>query len=151
MHLETILARLGVPYPALTTPGGNYVAVNIRGGIAYAAIQFPILNGQKMYQGRMGGEVSTAEGYQALQLCTANVLVHLAHTPGLDQIAGVNHIEVYYQAAGDWDEGPKIADGASDVLVAVLGDRGRHTRSLMGVAQLPRNFAVGLVVSCTLR
>ncbi|WP_230407052.1 RidA family protein [Pontibacter cellulosilyticus] len=68
------LERFNYKLPKVSTPGGNYASVNIRGNIAYIAIQFPIFNEQYLYQGRLGNEISTEEGYKAMELCALNVL-----------------------------------------------------------------------------
>lgn len=64
-----ILKTIGLELPNVSTPGGSYVSVNIRENIAYIAIQFPILNEQFKFQGRLGNEISTEDGYKAMQLC----------------------------------------------------------------------------------
>lgn len=150
MTLQDKLATLGFELPHVSTPGGNYVSVNIRGSVAYVAIQFPILNEAYLYQGRLGGGVTTLQGYKAMQLCTLNVLAQVAHKVGFDQVAGLNHIDAYYQAAEDWDEAPEVVNGASDLFIQALGDQGRHTRAIFGVEKLPRNFCVGITTSFTL-
>ena len=69
---------------------------------------------------------------------------------GLENIEGLNHIDIYYRCVHDWDEGPLLADGASDLFVKVLGPKGIHTRSLLGVEALPRGFSVGITASFTI-
>lgn len=145
------LSKLGLELPNISTPGGNYVSVNIRGNIAYIAIQFPILNEEYLYQGRLGNEISTEEGYKAMELCTLNVLAQIDKKVGFDKIIGLNHIDAYFQSGENWDESPKIVNGASDLFVKVLGERGIHSRSIFGVHKLPRNFSVGLTASFTIK
>lgn len=144
------LKELGLELPEYSTPGGNYVSVNVRGNVAYVAIQFPIKNGQFYFQGRLGDELNIPEGYEAMQLCALNVLAQLDAKVGFDKIEGINHLDAYYQASGDWDEAPKVVNGASDLFVNVLGDKGIHSRAIFGVHKLSRNFSVGLTVSATL-
>ena len=71
------IKKLGLELPNPSTPGGSYVSVNVRGKIAYIAIQFPILNEEYLYQGRLGNEISTEKGYKAMQLCALNVLAQI--------------------------------------------------------------------------
>lgn len=144
------LKTLGLQLPVVSTPGGNYDSVNIRGEIAYIAIQFPIRDGAYLYQGRLGAELTSEEGYIAMQLSALNVLSQLEHKVGFDRLLGLNHIDAYFQAAHDWDESPIVANGASDLFVNVLGQHGHHSRGLIGVYTLPRNFSVGLTASFTL-
>ena len=144
------LAKAGLKLPNVSTPGGNYVSVNIRGTIAYVAIQFPILNEEFLYQGRLGNEISTEQGYKAMELCALNVLAQIDKKVGFDKIVGLNHIDACFQAGDDWDESPKVVNGASDLFVNVLEEKGRHSRAIFGVEKLPRNFCVGLTASFTL-
>jgi len=144
------LKNLGFDLPEVSTPGGNYVSVNIRKDIAYVAIQFPILNEKYLYQGRLGLDFNTEEGYKAMQICALNVIAQIHAKVGFDKVLGLNHIDAYFQAGGDWDDSPKVVNGASDMFVNVLGEKGTHSRAIFGVEKLPRNFSVGLTSSFTL-
>lgn len=130
-------------------PGGSYVSVNIRAHIAYVAIQFPIKAGNFLYTGRLGKELTTEDGYEAAKLAATNVLAQVNKYIGFEKIVGLNHVEIYYQAYGDWDEGPIVANGASDLFIKILGDKGQHSRAIFGVDKLPRNFCAGLTTSFT--
>ena len=145
------LKKLDLQLPEPSTPGGSYTSVNIRGNIAYLAIQFPIDNEVFMFQGRLGNEVSTEEGYKAMELCALNVLAQINAKIGFDNIAGLNHLDAYFQAAPEWDDSPKVVNGASDLFVNILGEKGKHSRAIFGVERLPRNFCVGLTCSFTLK
>jgi hypothetical protein len=151
MNIKEQLHSLHLELPEVSGPGGNYVSINIRGNIAYLAIQFPIRNGEFLYQGRLGDEISNEEGYQAMQLCALNVLSQVEAKIGFDKIEGLNHADACYQSADDWDEAPFIVNGASDLFVNVLGEKGTHSRSICGVQKLPRNFCVGLTCSFTIK
>ncbi|HSB92459.1 MAG TPA: RidA family protein, partial [Flavitalea sp.] len=70
---------------------------------------------------------------------------------GFENLVGLNHMDAYFQAAGDWDESPQVVNGASDLFVKVLGEKGVHSRSIFGVDRLPKNFAAGICCSFTLR
>jgi enamine deaminase RidA (YjgF/YER057c/UK114 family) len=144
------LKELGLTLPEVSTPGGNYVSVNIRGNIAYLAIQFPINGKEYHYQGRLGSEITTDDGYKAMELCALNVLAQVHAKIGFDQVIGLNHIDAYFQSGEDWDDSPVVVNGASDLFVNVLGDKGAHSRAIFGVDSLPRNFSVGLTASFTL-
>ena len=151
LNVENELNKLGLTLPEVSTPGGNYVSVNIRNQIAYVAIQFPILNEKYLYQGRLGVDLSTEDGYKAMEICALNVIAQVKSKVGFNKIDGLNHMDAYFQAGGDWDESPKVVNGASDLFVKVLGDAGRHSRAIFGVDKLPRNFSVGLTTSFTLK
>ncbi|EAQ99632.1 RidA family protein [Maribacter sp. HTCC2170] len=145
-----ILKKLQLQLPKISTPGGSYVSVNIRDNIAYVAIQFPIRNGTYLYQGRLGNELSTESGIKAMELCALNVLAQIHDKVGFENVVGLNHIDVYFQATGNWDESPIVANGASDLFTKILGDKGTHSRTIFGVDKLPRNFGVGLTTTFTL-
>lgn len=144
------LTELGLYLPAAPKPGGSYVSVNIRGNIAYVAIQFPIQEDTYVYTGKLGKDLSTQEGYNAARLCALNTLAQVDKYVGFDNILGLNHMDLYYQAAEGWDEGPLVANGASELFVHALGSLGIHSRAIMGVYSLPRNFSVGITTSFTL-
>lgn len=145
------LKELGLKLPDVSTPGGSYVSVNVRENIAYIAIQFPIMNGDYKFQGRLGNEVSTENGFKAMELCALNVLAQLDKKIGFDKIVGLNHIDAYFQSGEYWDESPTVANGASDLFVKVLEERGKHSRAIFGVEKLPQNFCVGLTTSFTIK
>jgi len=150
MNLKESLKELNLELPEISTPGGSYVSVNLRGNIAYIAIQFPILNEAYLYQGRLGNEMTTEQGYKAMELCALNVLAQVDKKIGFDKIVGLNHIDAYFQSGTDWDDSPIVVNGASDLFVKVLEEKGKHSRAIFGVEKLPRNFSVGLTASFTI-
>jgi enamine deaminase RidA (YjgF/YER057c/UK114 family) len=150
-RILTTLQAAGIEFDNLPKPGGSYVAVNIRGNIAYVAIQLPIKNGKPLFIGRLGETITTEEGYQAARLAAINVLGQIDKFVGFDNIIGLNHADIYYRATEDWDEGPRVANGASDLFLEVLGDLGTHSRAIFGVAKLPRGFSVALTTSFTIK
>ncbi len=150
MNIHSKLETLGLSLPEVSTPGGNYLSVNVRGKIAYVAIQFPIYNEQYYYQGRLGEELTTEEGYKAMQMCALNVIAQIDKKVGLENVLGLNHMDAYYRGTADWDDSPKVVNGASDLFVSVLEDKGLHSRSIFGVQDLPRDFSVGIKSSFTL-
>lgn len=150
MTLQENLIKHNLQLPQTSKPGGNYVSVNVRGKIAYVAIQFPILNDEFLYQGRIGEDLTTEEATKAMELCGLNVLAQIDKNIGIEKIEGLNHLEMYFQHGKDWDDSPLVANGASDLFVNILGDKGLHSRSIIGVEKLARNFSVGLTASFTL-
>ncbi|NJB36065.1 RidA family protein [Croceivirga sp. JEA036] len=145
------LKELGYQLPNASTPGGSYTSVNVRGTIAYVAIQFPIWNNNFKFQGRLGTEISTEEGYKAMELCALNVLAQMDEKIGFDNVVGLNHIDAYFQSNDSWDDSPLVVNGASDTFIKVLGEKGMHSRAIFGVHRLPRNFSVGLTSSFTIK
>ena len=145
------LQKLNLILPEVSTPGGSYTSVNIRGNIAYIAIQFPIINGVLKYQGRLGDELNTEQGYLAMQMCALNVLAQIHQKIGLDKIVGLNHFDAYYQAGENWNDAPKVVDGASELFLKVLEDKGTHSRAIFGVEKLYGNLCVGITCTFTLK
>lgn len=150
MNIAEKLSAIGLQLPEVSSPGGNYVSVNVRGQIAYVAIQFPILNEKYFFQGILGKELNTHDGYEAMRMCALNVIAQIETKIGFENILGLNHIDAYYRADKEWDESPKVVNGASDLFVEVLGEKGTHSRAIFGVEDLPRNFSVGLKSTFTL-
>ena len=144
------LQQLNFQLPAVSTPGGDYASVNIRGNVAYVAVQFPIWNEEFRFQGKLGQELTTEDGRRAAALCALNVLAQVHHKVGFDRVEGLNHYDLYYVTDGHWDEAPQVADAASKLFKEVLVDKGKHSRAILGAAHLPRNFCVGLTASFTL-
>ncbi|WP_456437729.1 RidA family protein [Psychroserpens sp.] len=151
MNLIDNLTKHKLELPELTSPGGSYVSVNIRGNIAYIAIQFPIKNGDYLYQGELGKAFSTEDGYKAMKLCALNAIAQINAKIGFENIIGLNHIDAYYQSSGNWDDSPLVVNGASDLFVNILEEKGVHTRAIFGVEKLPRNFSVGLTCTFTIK
>lgn len=145
------LTELNLELPEVSTPGGAYVSVNIRSNIAYLAIQFPIINGEYHYLGRLGNELTTEDGYKAMQMCALNVLAQVDKKIGMDRIVGLNHFDAYYQSGENWNDAPKIVNGASDLFLKVLGQKGQHSRAIFGVDKLYGNFCTGLTCSFTIK
>ncbi len=150
MTLNEKLEKHGYELPSTSTPGGSYKSVNIRGNIAYIAIQFPIWDNVFKFQGRLGAEVSTEEGYKAMEVCALNVLAQIEEKIGVHKIIGLNHIDAYFQSSENWDDSPYVVNGASDLFTKILGQKGEHSRAIFGVHKLPRNFSVGLTATFTI-
>ena len=85
-----------------------------------------------------------------MELCALNVLAQVDKNIGFDKVVGLNHIDVYFQSGENWDDSPMVANGASDLFVKVLEEKGKHSRAIFGVQKLPRNFSVGLTATFTL-
>ncbi|MDO5971434.1 RidA family protein [Flavivirga aquimarina] len=150
MNIKEKLNALNLELPSVSTPGGSYVSVNIRGSIVYVAIQFPIINGALHYKGRLGAELTTEDGYKGMQMCALNVIAQINEKVGLENIVGLNHLDAYYQSYADWNEAPEVVNGASDLFLDLLGDKGTHSRAIFGVDKLYSNLSVGLTCTFTI-
>src|SRR6476659_2477730 len=122
-------------------------AVVVHDGIARTSGQLPRIDGELTCLGVLGGSVSVEEGYEAAKVCALNALAVLKAELGtLDRIERILTVTGFVASAPGFDQQPAVVDGASHVLHAIFGDAGRHTRSAIGVAALPRGGAVEIEV-----
>lgn len=151
MNIVQNVNLLKIDLGNLPKPGGSYTAVNTRGNIAYVAIQFPIENGQLQHAGRLGDQISTEQGYEAAGICARNIIGQIQKYIGFENIEGLNHLDIYFQNTENWNDGPAVANGASDLFNEVLGEAGIHTRTIIGVHSLSRNSCISITSSFTLK
>lgn len=141
---EKKLLELGHRLPVAAAPVANYVPYVVSGKTVYLSGQLPFRDGKIAYAGQLGEDLSTDQGYMAAQLCALNLLAQLKSACGgdLDRVARVLKITGYVSCEHDFTDIPKCINGASDLLVDVLGEAGRHARAAVGVASLPANAGV---------
>ena len=151
----TIRARLnelGLTLHGPLPPHDPLDAVVVHDGIARTSGQLPRIDGQLTCLGHLGADVTVEEGREAAAVCALNALAVLeAELGSLDRIARVLTVTGFVASAPDFHEQPAVIDGASKVLADVFRDAGRHTRSAIGVAALPRRGAVEIEVTVALR
>lgn len=142
--LKQRLKALGHEYPDAPTPGANFVATRQVGNLLYVSGQVPVAGGVDRFVGRVGSDVSLEQGQAAAQLCALNILVQVDRFVEGDfsRVAGCVRLGGFVNAAPGFDDHPKVLNGASDLIVAVLGSTGRHARAAVGCSSLPRNVAV---------
>ncbi len=140
---ETKLAELGVTLPDAPAPAANYVPFVIVGDLVHVSGQ--ISNGpQGQIKGRLGDSMSIEEGAAAARACAISLLAQVKAACGgdLDRLVRVVKLVGFVNSTPDFTDQPKVVNGASDFMVAALGDAGRHARSAVGVASLPFGVAV---------
>lgn len=141
--IEKRLAELGASLPAAAAPAANYVPYMQSGNLVFTAGQLPLKDGKLAASGLLGRDVDVATGKEAARLCAINILAQAKAALGdLEKIRRVVKISVFVASSPDFTEQHLVANGASDFLVAVLGERGKHARSAVGTASLPLNAAV---------
>lgn len=141
--IEAKLAELGIVLPQAAAPAANYVPYALSGNLLFTAGQLPLKDGKLVATGLLGRDLDTAAGRDAAWNCAINVLAQAKAALGdLGRIRRVVKITVFVASAPDFTEQHLVANGASDLLVAVLGDAGRHARSAVGNAALPLNAPV---------
>ncbi|MGH2661918.1 MAG: RidA family protein [Actinomycetota bacterium] len=125
----------------------SYVPVAVAGGLAFVAGQVPLDAGKPMVTGRLGEDLSTEEGASWARRCALQALAVLQSEIGsLDGVHGIVKVTVFVSSAADFVEQPKVANGASDLLIEVFGDAGKHARSAVGVPVLPLGVPVEVEV-----
>ncbi|GAB3630193.1 L-PSP family endoribonuclease [Pandoraea terrae] len=141
--IEKRLAQLGVELPTPAKGVASYVPVIRVGDTLVTSGQLPLKDGQLMSRGLLGSELDVAQGQLAAKWCAANVLAQAKAALGdLERIQRLVKITVFVASAPDFCEQHVVANGASDLFVSALGDKGQHARSAVGVAALPMNAAV---------
>ena len=141
--IEARLAELGITLPDAPNPVANYVPYAISGNLLFISGQISKGADGKIVTGALGQEVDVETGQAAARLCALNILAQAKAALGnLDRIAQVVRLTGFVNATPAFTDHPKVVNGASDLMVEVLGDKGRHTRAAVGVSSLPLGSAV---------
>ncbi len=142
MTPEEQLTALGLTLPSLPAPGGNYLSAKRVGLLVYLA-GVVSTNTAGVMTGTVGLDRSVADGYSAAKACALTQLAVLKRELGtLDAIAEVISVNGYVNAIAGFEDSPAVINGASDLLVQVFGEAGKHVRAAVGVSALPRNAIV---------
>ncbi len=141
--IEGRLKALGLTLPDAPAPVANYVPFHIAGQLLFISGQISRAADGTVMTGKLGGGVDVAGGRAAAKLCALNILSQARAALGnLDRIAQIVKLTGFVNAIPAFTEHPQVVNGASDCLVEILGDKGRHTRSAVGVGSLPLDAAV---------
>ena len=142
--IEKRLSELGITLPPPGAPAGNYVPFVVAGDLAFMAGQVAREAGKMKYTGKVGRDLSIEDGHAAARLCAVNLLAQLKAACGgdLDRVERCVRLGGFVNSPPDFFDHPKVINGASDLIVAVLGERGQHARTAVGVAELPLDSAV---------
>jgi len=141
--VEKKLQELGITLKEPTAPIANYVPFVRSGNLLTVSGQVCLEDGKLVAKGQLGAGVSIEEGQKAARACAINLLAQVKAALGdLDKVTRVVRLGGFINSAAGFIDGPKVMNGASDVMVAVFGDKGKHARSTVGVAALPADAAV---------
>ncbi len=144
-RFAAVEAALGYSFAGEIKIGGNYVSVVRHGDQVFVSGQIPRVGNDVVVTGSVGAEVSLTQAQIAAKVCTMRALALLRQTLGsLEGVSRILRITVFVQSAQGFRQQSEVADGASEVLYSVLGEAGVHTRTSVGVYQLPKNAAVEL-------
>ena len=149
MSVDTKLTELNLSLPVVTLPAANYVPYVIAGGLAYFSGTLPMQDGKPQFIGKVGKEFSIEQGQECAKLCVLNILSHLQNALGgdLGTVKRLIRLGVFVNSAAGFTDQPKVANGASDLMVALFGENGKHARFAVGVSELP--FGVAVEVDAT--
>ena len=137
------LAELGLTLPPVAAPGGAYVPAVRSGAFVYTSGQLPTVDGKLPAVGKVGGEVSVSDAVGLARTCALNALAAAAsQAGGLDGIRRIVKVTGFVASAPGFGGQPQVVNGASELLIEVFGEDGRHARSAVGVAELPLNSPV---------
>jgi len=143
--VEERLKELGFKLPVVPKPVAEYVPAKRVGDLVYVSGQGPIRDGKPVYVGQVGCEVSLDEAYKAAEICALNCLAAIKSVVGsLEEVEEIVQVRGFVSSGSRFYEQPGVVDGASDLLVRVFGERGRHARSALGTSSLPINIPVEL-------
>jgi enamine deaminase RidA (YjgF/YER057c/UK114 family) len=146
------IAALGLTLPPVTAPVAAYVPAVRTGGYVYVSGQVPMVDGKLSATGKVGGEVSAADAAGMARTCALNALAAAAAAAGgLDKIRRIVKVTGFVASAPGFAGQPQVINGASELLIEVFGEEGRHARSAVGVAELPLNAPVEVELIAEIR
>jgi enamine deaminase RidA (YjgF/YER057c/UK114 family) len=143
-NTESRLKELGMTLPTPPAPVASYVPFVTSGNLVFVSGQIPLAADGLKYVGKLGADIALEDGKAAARLCAVNLLAQLKAACGgdLDRARRCVKLGVFVNATPDFTQHPEVGNGASDLIVAVLGDAGKHARAATGAGSLPRGVAV---------
>lgn len=143
-EIDRKLNELGIEIPEAAAPAANYVPYVQTGNLVFISGQVPFVKGELKYQGKVGSEFSTETGVECARVCALNIIaqVKAACDGDLDRVVRCVKLGGFVNCTDGFGEQPKVINGASDLMVEVFGDKGRHARFAVGTNALPMNVAV---------
>jgi enamine deaminase RidA (YjgF/YER057c/UK114 family) len=142
--IEAKLKELAIEIPQISAPAANYLPFVKSGNQIFISGQLPIKDGKVAFTGKVGKEISTEEAIEAARICAINIIANLkeACQGDLNKVKQCVKLGIFVNSIDDFPDQPKVANGASDLMVNVFKDKGRHSRFAIGVSSLPRNVPV---------
>lgn len=143
MSVRDKITALGLTLPPAPAPAGTYVPALRTGNLVFVAGQLPLKDGKLTLTGKISiGGSTVEEGAEAAKQCALNALAAVDAVCGLDNVVRVVRLGAFVNSAPGFTAQPKVANGASDLMVAVFGEAGKHVRAAVGVNELPLDAAV---------
>ena len=145
MTIEQRLNELGIELPTAPSPAGNYVPAIRNGNLLYLSGAICLVNGEMTHTGKVGDTCDLDYAKAGARICALNLLAVAKKELGaLDKINRILQLNGFVNAMSGFADSPAVINGASDILVEILGERGRHTRAALAVTGLPKNSTVEL-------
>lgn len=145
MNAEERMKEMGLSLPMSSPPIGSYLKAVRSGNLLHLSGHGPVKDGALQYRGKVGQDLSLDEGYAAARLACMNCLATIrAELGSLDRVTRVVKVLGFVNSAPGFTDQAKVLNGASDLLVDIFGDQGRHARSAIGAAELPANVAISV-------
>ena len=141
MKIETRLSELGILLPEAAAPVASYVPVVASAGFAHVSGQLPFIDGV-LVKGRLGDTVDLAQGMDAARACGLMILAQLKNAGVLEDVERIVKLGAFVNSTPDFTDQPKVANGASDLMLEVFGEAGRHARAAVSAPSLPLGAAV---------
>jgi enamine deaminase RidA (YjgF/YER057c/UK114 family) len=141
MSIETRLNDLGIVLPEAAAPVASYVPVVVSNGFAHVSGQLPFIDGV-LVKGRLGDTVELAQGMDAARACGLMILAQLKNAGVLEDVSRIVKLGAFVNSTAEFTDQPKVANGASDLMLEVFGDAGRHARAAVSAPSLPLGAAV---------
>ncbi len=142
--IDARLAELAIQLPVAATPVGNYVAYVVSGNLVFVSGQLPLVGGELKYKGKLGENVSLEDGQQAARACALNLIAQVRAACGgnLDRVRRVVKLGGFVASSGDFTQQAAVINGASDLMVEIFGEAGKHARAAVSCPTLPLGAAV---------
>jgi enamine deaminase RidA (YjgF/YER057c/UK114 family) len=142
-NYEQRLKELSITLPTIPPPAGAYIPAVQSGNLVFCSGQGPFQNGKFAYLGQVGKDLALEDGYQAARIAALNCLAEITSVTGsLNRIKRVVHVRGFVNSAPDFHDQPKVVNGASELLIEIFGENGRHARAALGTSNLPANIPV---------
>jgi enamine deaminase RidA (YjgF/YER057c/UK114 family) len=143
-RIDARLRELGIELPQPAAPVANYVPFTVSGNLVFIAGQICQWNGERRFVGKLGAGISIADGQQAARLCALNILAHLRVAGGgdLDRVRRCLRLGGFVNCTPEFTDMPQVVNGASDLMVEIFGEAGKHARAAVGNNSLPGGVAV---------
>jgi len=138
MEIEEKITSLGLQLPEVAKPVASYIPAVQSGNLVFISGQIPFVHGKLLCRGKLGKEIDLEKGYECARIAVMNCIAALKSVIGdLDKVKRIVKITGYVNSAAGFEDQPKVLNGASDLVIEIFGEKGRHSRTAIGTNELP--------------